>query len=425
MILQNLDRFKVNFTKSKISSFAGLPLVAALAKNTGLLKSIDKQILLKIRDRGYSVSKKILSLILMLTAGGECLDDMRLLNADQGLKNILQERNLPASNTLGEFLRQFTNTIIYKLSDINIKFIRKVIQKSKLKTVTVDVDASLIESYKKQAARTYEGFYGYNPLMGFIAELSLAFGMFRPGNSSPRSNAFTFIKRIHKKLGPIVDKISIRSDSAWYTFKVLDYCQKHNIDFTVTADKDAAVKRLIKNTPESDWTKFDDQEITETVHTGNKAKFAYKLILLRKKVDQPDLFQGPYRYYAVITNINDKTPAEIIRWHRKRANCENMIKELKHGFAVNKLPCASIKANAAFFQINLMAFNLMSAFKILLLPQDWSKFNIKNLRYRFINIPGLIVNHARDIILKIPDQYPFADIFQQARGRIHAIAAEW
>jgi len=61
--------------------------------------------------------------------------------------------------------------------------------------------------------------------------------------------------------------------------------------FTITADLDAAVKREIKNLPESAWQPYrtaagvaTDREIAETVHTMNGTEQAFRLIVLRWKV---------------------------------------------------------------------------------------------------------------------------------------------
>lgn len=86
---------------------------------------------------------------------------------------------------------------------------------------------------------------------------------------------------------------------------------------------------------------------------------AYRVVALRQAAKQTDIIFGLYTYHAIITNVEDKQPAVLIRWHRKRANAENMIKELKLGLGLDNLPCGELLANAADFEANILAYNLV------------------------------------------------------------------
>jgi len=74
---------------------------------------------------------------------------------------------------------------------------------------------------------------------------------------------------------------------------------------------------------EKEWRPFEDQELAETVHTLNESKYAYRLIVLRRLKEQRDLFD-PYDYGAIITN-REEGAEYLVSWHRKRADCENII----------------------------------------------------------------------------------------------------
>lgn len=426
MPYENLDKFRVGTTKNLLTSYAGLSLVADLAKNIGLLNDLDQFVRLKQQRKRYSISEKILSLVLTIIAGGESLDDLRMLNADQGLKKLLGNDNLPASNTIGEFLRQFQRKNIWRLSKINQNLVRNLMRKKNLSSVTVDVDASLIESFKKQAQLTYEGFTGYSPLFAFVRELKLSLlGTFRPGNAAPSGNALSFLKLIFQALPSELEKIYIRSDSAWYNGKVMDYTHEHNARFVIKADQDSAIREVIRAIPETEWSLFEDKEIAETVHTLNKNQYAYRLVILREKANQPDLFDGDYTYFPIITNIDEWPAEKIVHFYRERGECENIIKELQYGFGLGKFPCGQLLANAAYFQIALLAYNLSQALKILTLPSGWFPFTIKTLRFRLLCIAAVIIQHARELILKLPHTYIFNNLFREARWQILGPAAVW
>jgi hypothetical protein len=107
--------------------------------------------------------------------------------------------------------------------------------------------------------------------------------------------------------------------------------------------------------------------------------------------------------------------AAVVRFYRQRGECsENRIKELKGGFGLNRLPSGDFFANAFYFQILLLAYNLFLLFKETLQP-DWRHHTIQTLRYKLYTIAGKVVHHARRTILRIPD--PFVELFHTIRQR--------
>ena len=81
-----------------------------------------------------------------------------------------------------------------------------------------------------------------------------------------------------------------------------------------------------------------NRERGETIHTVNKGKTAFRLVVLRWKKEQPELFDDEnYCYHAIATNLECK--AEDVVWqYNSIADAENMIKELKIGFGMEEMP---------------------------------------------------------------------------------------
>jgi hypothetical protein len=428
MIQQNLFSFKVKSTDTPVISFSGLPLLATLAHSLGLFQRLASDLHLRRRNRGYNDAEKTLSLALLLAAGGQCLEDIRVLQRDRGLVRVFG-RPLPSDITLGNFLRAFNLRALRALTRIDHWFIRQVIERLRLTRITIDIDATLIKCYKRLARITYKGFRGYDPVIASIAGLGLILsGLFRPGNASPGANALSFLKRIIRIL-PTGITIRLRSDSAWYIASVMDYADEQGIEFAITADMDPGVRATIEAIPEEDWHPLaphqpDGCQVAETVHTLNHSRGAYRLLVIRDVRRQVHLFEGPYVHHAVITNIPTHSPRAIIRWHRKRADLENLIKEAKYGFALAHLPCGTLTANAAYFQIALLAHNLVQAWKLLTLPSGWHRYTVKTLRFRLLCVAGTVTRHARQLTLNLPRDHPFLDLYRQSRFRTIGLAAE-
>ncbi len=113
-----------------------------------------------------------------------------------------------------------------------------------------------------------------------------------------------------------------------------------------------------------------------------------------------------------------------MQFHRNRQDkSENVNKELSQN-GVGKWPCRKMRANAAYFQLVLLAHIVTAAFKHLVLPEGWQMLTMKTLRFRMIRLAGLVQNHARSLWLKIPKRYLYRDVFEAARYRVMGVACE-
>lgn len=427
MILQNGHRWKVEKSKDVVmTSFAGLPLLTELAHHTGLITALDKLPGLWKRRGTYTSSDYILGLALMLACGGEGLDDTRVLAGDKGLSQMALP-GIPAANSFGEFLRRFSKRTLQRFSDIVSRQAVSGLRPGQ--TITLDIDSSVIESNKKDAKRSYKGVDGYNPLLAWIDELDVFIGgAFRQGNASPQSHIASLLRYCHRRI-PAGVKVRVRSDSAGYQLQVMQTCQRYGYEFAIRADLDPAVRGAIERIPEGAWQLVvrgnDTFLLAETVHapgnSGNRAGSglpAYRLVVIRR-TGQLDLFRPPIEYYPIITDLPASMNAlEVVDFYNGRGRMEKAIGEAKNGFALHWLPCGEFLANAAYFQIALLAYNLARTLKRVALPEGWRNLSIKSLRFRLLCHAGVIVRHARRLILRLSDAFPFYDVFEQARWAV-------
>lgn len=193
MLIKNLDKYKVSTTKQAVTSFAGLPLLVGMAKSLGLEGKFNA-LALKKRERGYAPAESAFTLMGLIESGGVALDDVSLLRGDEGMNSLLGD--MPAANTLGEWLRRFSRKTVRRLGEIQLWTAAKVIRACGLESVILDVDAFFLESQKSEVEMNYEGLRGYNPVAVTCAELKMpVVGLFRPGNASPIAHLSGLSKR--------------------------------------------------------------------------------------------------------------------------------------------------------------------------------------------------------------------------------------
>ena len=188
----------------------------------------------------------------------------------------------------------------------------------------------------------------------------------------------------------------------------------------------------IASIPESAWREPErgfGYEIAETVHCMNGTKQAFRLIVKREFRRQGELFGtrgGLYFYHAVAGNWpeEEKSAYDVLQWHNQRGQAENFNKELKHGFGLNRMPCGESYANAVFFRIGVMVYNLFIGFRHLACPESWWHHTISTFRWKLVQIAGRIVRHAGQMFLKLAVDAKRLWLFEQIRQKIFVLAQD-
>ncbi len=419
-IIQNLKKVKINHLKrGLILSHPFVLPVVALGQKLHIWEKIEKKISINIRKRGYTISEKIMNLVSLLVSGGNALDHMELLRREEVLPLLFGMEKLPAPNTLGETLRKLGKRPLHiaRLSRIISQSINEFLLRRKPRRITFDLDASLIESYKRDAKKTYKGFRGYDPLLMVIAEYNLVYmGIFRDGNISPHSHNLSLLRACYYRLPPeLRGRVWFRSDSAAYQRGVMRFLDDHGIPFCIGVDMDSSVRRELRDIPEGAWEYFEDGvEVAESVHVlGSDPKRMvgpYRLIFIRKREGR-DLFGDRYRYFGIITNLpEDYSASWVVRWYNGRCDSENVFKDLKGNLGMERVPCGDFMADAVYFQVLLLAQWLVKGVQLYLLPVGWGRYTVKTLRF-LLGVGVYVVRHARGIVLAFPRGYRYLRIW--------------
>jgi len=192
MIRQNIQNFKLGtLRRTKVTASCGLALLMTFAKDIGLAKQLDCCFShLKRRRRGYSVSAKVLVFLKMIIKGGDRLHDVGTRRVDPGLLSLMRMERVPRPNTLSDLAHKFQQRDIHRLAEIGMRLGVQAIARRKPKRVILDIDSTLIRSDMEMASKTYEGFRGFNPLLGMVrGGLNLVgFSVFRLGNEAPQAH---------------------------------------------------------------------------------------------------------------------------------------------------------------------------------------------------------------------------------------------
>ena len=422
MITKTVLPFKLEITHDTITPHAGLALLGEFAHGLGLPDLVDRHVPLPGSGAGYRPSLFVMPLLLMLNGGGQSLEDLRQVRRDTALRDLLGLDRIPSSDAVGNWLRRMgMSSGLYGLDQVLREVLAQSLRGDGHESYTLDMDATAIEAGKKSARMTYKGFHGYMPMVGHLAENGLVvFDEFREGNDNPGARNLDFLKACCRRI-PEGKRIgAFRSDSAAYQASVFNYCESEGVDiaFAVGADLDSAVLGAIRAIPAKDWRPYQDGHIAETVHSMEKTKRAFRLVVVRRPV-QGDLFdrEDARVRYKVIASNRDESAEETVHWYNARGeHSENRIKELKIGLGMDRMPCGQFGANAMFFRIGVLAYNLFRMFELHILPMNWHRHQLRTVRWRLYQVAGKVVRHAGQLYLKVQEAY--YGLFEMIRRRI-------
>jgi len=410
---------KIENSSERLTSLGGLVVLEELARGVRLWEEVDRVLEGPKSGRGYPPREFVRALVWMLHAGGRRLEDLRELRAEQDVLKELGLEVVPDAGTTGDWLRRQGQAGAEAMKQVHPKLIAGCLAQEPEELI-LDVDATEIEAAKQDAEWTYNHVQGYMPMLGYVNGVCVGYE-FREGNQSPGAGILEFAQNCEATL-PKGKRIYFRSDSAAYQAAVINHYSQPGRSFTITADQDAAVKREIQNLPESAWTAYrtpddiaTDRQIAETVHSMNGTEQAFRLIVLRWPNPQPNLFEASaYCYHAVATNREE--PAREVIWkHNGRGQSENWHKELKSGLGMEQMPCGQFEANAMYFAIGVLAYNLAQVLKRRVLPESYGTATVATLRWKLYRLAAKLVRHARCWMLRVKADLEKLELLQSAR----------
>jgi hypothetical protein len=437
MIQQTVFPFKLEVTRENLTAHGGLALMAEFNRGTGLRDLVDRHLPSPRSNRGFSPSMFVEVLVLMLQAGGRSLEDVRELKSERGLMELMGCKEVPGPDTVGDWLRRMGS---WEGEQLGLKGLdrvregvnRRILRNDDRQQYTLDVDATEIVAGKFEALFTYKGNKGYMPCLGFLFELDLCiYDEFREGNVPPAYGQREFYIECKKRM-PRGKRIKYyRADSASYQADLINDLERDGVKYTITADQDSAVRALISLIPERQWKEPCEgcgYEVADAVHCMSRTREAFRLVIKReRRRGQLELFDegGGYIYHVIATNWleEEKDGWQVLQWHNGRGQAENFIKELKNGFGMERMPCGQSCANAVFFRIGVIAYNLFVGFRLLSCHESLAKHTIATFRWKLFQVAGRIVRHAGRIILKLAIEVEKLVLFKRIRELSYEIGS--
>jgi hypothetical protein len=437
---------------------AGTRLLADLADATGLSMALGEALApLRQRNRGHDPGRVALDVALMLADGGEAIADLAVLRNQHELFGPVA-----SDATAWRVLDGIDDAALARIRTARARARElawaQAAESGRLASSTVggftipglvlDMDATLVicHSDKECASKTWKRTYGFHPLMCFLDATGEALaGFLRPGNAGSNTAA-DHITVLDQALAQIPDQyrfgtdILIRCDSAGASHAFLDHIRSlrehgirscFSVGVAITESTRTAIQTCVDWIPaiDADRELRDGAEIAELTHLVDLSAYPEGTrMIVRRERPHPgaqlslfDTIEG-LRHQVFITDSPRSTcSVQLLELrHRSHARVEDRIRTGKDsGFG--RFPSRQFAINQAWLELALIGIDLLAWTRTLLLDGEHALAEPKKLRYRLLHVAARIVRTARRTILRIAENWPWADELTAAYARLAAL----
>lgn len=488
--------------ESCLSSFGGVPVFIEFLKGIGF----DRMVSSKFKansDQGFHPLHHLFTLVLLNITGGESVSDVDCLENDSGLKRFFRkfekrfaglrnrsfrkgrERVFPSPSRIFAFLDRFNSereeeereatpkgkskilpvgADFRKLIEVNKDIIATTQQLSPQRIATLDMDNNLIISHKSNAKISYKKKLSYQPFNVYWDEQDqMLLSEFRDGNVPPGKEQLRLFQEAEAMLPDGIEELKLRSDSAGYQHKFLEYLESGEgrfgkVKFTVSCDVSSSFRQAVHDVNDEDWHRVinidkngyqveTNQEVAEICfvpETKNTKKNApvFRYLATREavniqceyedtgqinfltseyveqKLHLEEMNKKVYKVFGLVTNESG-SPLDILLWHRKRCgNSEQEHSRLTNDMAGGRFPSDSFGENAAWWYISILSLNLLKLFQRRALPKPFRRVRIKTLNKIMFRVAIKVLIRSRMLLIRIGQNFPLYRLAEDARKRI-------
>jgi hypothetical protein len=420
-------------------AFRGMKLPGAFDSNLAALRRIAA---------GYTPGQLAETAVVAVLLGADCVEDIDRLRDDSAVEKLVGYKP-PSGRTERDWLekfhdpqavldaRQAAEELELKSSipqaSAGLRGLQAVLgvsaraaaerQAGGPPTVaTVDMDATVVESWKRAAQWTYTGVKGYQPEVAVWAEAGAILATeFRDGNVPAAKSPLDCVRAAFAELPASVTARGFRGDSACDEGNLLAWLDNEQriggpsgrIDYAISARMCPELVAAAQAVKEPEWRTFGkdtDGTLRQTAEldyvpalsTERKDARPRRFIGLRFLKPQGELFNDGHnrKHFAVITNRTERGE-RVIEWHREKAGTvEHTHDEMKNALAAAALPSQKFGANAAWFALNAVAYNVLAALRAAAPDPELRVARVKRLRFCLLVVGARLTRFSRKITLR-------------------------
>jgi len=284
------------------------------------------------------------------------------------------------------------------------------------KELILDFDCTDDRVHGMQVGRAFHGYYYdycFLPLYVFCGE-QLLVSYLRPSNIDPAKHAWAILAKLVGALRerwPEV-KIILRADSGFCRWKMLRWCEAHQVDYLVGIAKNERLKALS--------AKLGQRAERKHGKSGEKVRlfkrFKYRAGSWDKKrciiAKAEHSAQGANPRF-VVTNLIGSAQRIYDQIYCARGEMENRIKEQQLGLFSDRTSCHYWWPNQFRLLLSSCAYVLLEALRRLgLKSTELARAQVGTIRLKLLKIGAVITRNTRRVRIWFSSAFPLKHLFK-------------
>jgi hypothetical protein len=422
-------------------SRSGTALVPQLASRLGLEAELSGALShLHAREPLHTPGRVAVDLATMLIDGGDCVSDLGALHDQPDLFG-----EVASHSTVSRLLHALSGTERAALRGARARARERAwAAGGRPSEIVLDFDAQLVEAHteKEGAAAHRKGGFGFHPLGCWLDESEEALAaLLRPGNAGA-NDAEDHVAVLDRALAQLPAEaradwtILARADTAGATHKFARALRERKLRFSLGYPVQEQVGQAAVALPARRWKPALDQggkpregawvaELTDKVELSDWPEGTR--LICRKERPHPGAqlrftdLEG-HRYQCFITDQRGRSLAKLELRHRLHARVEDRVQEATE-LGLGRLPFQALEPNQNWFELVLLAQDLLAWLRQLVLDGELALAKPKRLRHRLLHVAGRLTRSGRRRTLHLPRSWPWADELIAAFARLRALPA--
>jgi hypothetical protein len=296
--------------------------------------------------------------------------------------------------------------------------------------IILDVDATDDPVHGHQEGRFFHGYYDcycYLPLYIFCGDFLLS-AQLRSAGIDAAKGALMDLQRIVAQIRSKWPRVHIlvRGDSGFCRDAIMDWCERHGIDYVIGLAKNPRLLAEIENElkeAESQW-----QQTGRPVRIFKN--FLYQTIentwsRTRRVIAKAEHLEKGSNPRFIVTSLPQHLFAAAPVYETlycARGDMENRIKEQQLGLFADRTSTATMRGNQLRLYFSSIAYILMHDLRRLALKgTDLARAQCTTIRLKLLKIGAQIQVTVRRVWIRMAAGYPYIETFQQALANLQQL----
>ncbi len=389
---------EVSFSHGGLTHYGGILFFNEFTRVLQLRRFLTRHLLYPRRNQRYTLSQMIMALVYLVILGLDRLETASFLRSNGTFQYLTGLQSYPDPQSLRRFLLQAAPEFREQLHRLNDRLLQQFIHWPNHRSrLILDLDSTVVTVFGRQEGAAvgynprYRGKRSYDPLLCLEANSSFLWDAeLRRGDAGTWAGSVELLASCFLSVPSDIRELRVRADAGFGYHPVLEMLEVRPAQYAVVARMTASLKRALGGLR---YERINPRwEIAEFEHRVSGWPQSRRCIVARRLIEEtdpePTLFTlERYLYRAWFTSL-PLTPAGVWHFYDGRAGMETRIRELREDFALRKIPTRAFAANALYLEVVRLAYNLVTAFQRMCLPEEWQSLTLSKLRHRLFWLPG-------------------------------------